>query len=160
MAIRTQRMRNRVSILIVVGLLAFLLCFAYRLDNDGAVFKKGLSGVPPRLKEDGFDLTGTWRMQNGVHFNFRMDGSGRTRQTTRKKRTHYFRWQFDGQSSKLTLIDTSDNVWAIARDAILGETRTVCGVENVSADEFDLTIPGQGTLRMARVQDPEIENAP
>ena len=162
MSRKSVRRRTGVFFALVVGLIVVLFWLAYRVDRKNTIagtisansILQPLSGTPY--------LNGTWQDVSGNLYNFRSDGTGRQKTTAgRRTRIKYFKWRYDPQSQKLTIIETSNNMLALARDTVIGENSSNFMIANTIKDEFDLVDLDAGpTLRFARTRDSEVEDAP
>lgn len=163
-ASRNIMRRNRRTFFVGLILCGIGLFFwlAYRADQRyvkaGAMHSAPLSIVPPATIE----LTGSWVGEMDNILNIRPDGSGRSRITTNPiKGISYFEWRFDPATRKFTIVETSDNLLAKARDKIIGEDAFGFSISEISNDEFDLVNPLNGhAQRFVRTQDRSVESAP
>lgn len=162
MSRKSERRRTSVIFALVVGVIVVLFLLSYRAyrRNTMAGISSAILILQPLL--DTTDLTGTWQDANGTIWNIRSDGTGR-QSTTRRRRTRiaYFKWRYEPQSQKLTIVETSNNILALARDTVIGENSSDFMIAKTLEDEFDIVDPGTGrTLRFIRTSDSEVEYAP
>lgn len=159
---RAGRTRTRVLVLLMIGVIVVLFSFAYRADREQANAGNSTTSTPLQPLPGTIDLTGTWQDAHDNVWNIRSDGTGRKRNADRPKTgIYYFAWRSEPQSQRFTIIETSNNMLAQARDAIFGEDSRDFIIEKTSADEFALVDPGTGgVLNFVRTPDSTIENAP
>ena len=159
---KSGRRRTGAFVALVVGVIVVLFLLGYRAYRKNTMAGKSSANLILQPLPDTTELTGTWQDANGNVWNMRSDGTGRQRTTGRRRtRIAYFKWRYEPQSQKLTLVETSNNILALARDTVIGENSSDFMIAKTLKDEFDIVDPGTGrTCKFVRTSDSEVEDAP
>ncbi len=138
MSRKSVRRRTGVFVVLMVGLIVVLFWLAYLADRKNTIAGKSSANSILQPLSETTDLTGTWQDANGNVWNMRSDGTGRQRTKERRRtRIAYFKWRYEPQSQRLTLVETSNNMLALARDAVIGENTSDFMIAKTLKDEFD-----------------------
>lgn len=142
--------KKRVGYLLLAIALCVIFYVAHRADQANRILAANVSGP---------DLVGTWRADNGVLFQLRADGTGRSRsQNATLSDVHYFEWTADSSSLSIIYAPRGRLKGLIARS--LGVEIAQFKLEQASLDTFTLVNgPPLSKTRFERTEDETLDNA-
>ena len=143
------------GLLSLICIVAVAAWFADKRASTPALPKVGNSTT-------NIDLRGTWVGEANNLLDIRPDGTGRSRISSKPANgISFFRWRFDPDSQKFTLIETSNNILANLRDRYIGEDAFDFTIEVESPSSFNLVNPTNGhKQRFVRTEDKSVAMAP